>query len=334
VKFLPLFFILIAAVGCSSNSVENYPKFSDQVKKNMEQSPKGELSNFENEIPDMSKVPNFLIPGYSFQLSHPSDYKLSGSFRSDFNGNLRLPYEVEVNISNKTFAEVKEMVVKSYNRFFQKGAEGLSFSVSKKEVWVEVRGLVKKPGRYLIKPTDSLDLVVDAAGGVQGDISTDYFNANLKQQDFEYKVLLNKYFESSSGGDKIRWLGGDTIFVSKLDTLIGKSQEIPFISVIGGVNKPGKVLYQKDASLFYFIEKSGGTIQGLGYDDCYVFRNTPEGVKKIQFSINKPETIPAIFPNDTIMMNSQVRTYTDIILERISNITSIISTIALLIIAL
>lgn len=321
-------------VGCSSNTVDNYPRYTDQIVKSMAQSSQTDTGNYENEIPDMSSVPNYVAPGYSFQISHPSDSKLSGVYRSDFNGNLKLPYDVEINVSNKTFQEVKDTVFRSYNRFFQKGAEGLSFSVSKKEVWIEVRGLVKKPGRYLIKPTDSLDLVVDAAGGVQGDISVDYFNANLKQQNYEYKVLLNKYFESSNSGDKIRWLGGDSIFISKLDTLQGKSQEIPFVSVIGGVNKPGKVLYQKDASLFYFIEKSGGTIQGLGYDDCYIFRNTKEGVKKINFSFNRPETIPAIMPNDTIFMNTQVRTMTDIILERISHITSIISTAALLIIAL
>lgn len=335
-NFLPMIFLVatIMLTGCSSNSVENYPKYTDQIVKNMAQSTQTEASSYENEIPDMSSVPNYVAPGYSFQISHPNDSRLSGVFRSDFSGNLKLPYDVEININNKTLQEVKEQVFKSYNRFFQKGADGLSFTVAKKEIWVEVRGLVKKPGRYLIKPTDSLDLVVDAAGGVQGDISVDYFNANMKQQNYEYKVLLNKYFESSNTGDKIRWLGGDTVFISKLDTIQGKSQEIPFVSVIGGVNKPGKVLYQKDASLFYFIEKSGGTIQGLGYDDCFVFRNTKEGVKKIQFSINRPETIPAIMPNDTIMMNTQVRTMTDTILERISHITSIISTIALVIIAM
>lgn len=334
---LTLFYLFLSFLitGCSSHSLGDYPKYTDQIKTEMS-APKSEEteSNLDKEIPDLSKIPDFVAAGFSFQLSHPSDGRLSGVFRSDFNGNLQLPYDVQVNISNKTFTEVKDQVLRSYRKFFQKGVEGVNFSIAKKEYWIEVRGLVKKPGRYLVKQSNTLDLVVDMAGGVQGDISIDYFTASFKQQNYEYKVLLNKYFESSSSADKIRWLGGDNLFISKLDSLAGKTQEIPFVTVIGGVGKPGKVLYQKNASLFYFIEKSGGTINGLGYQECFIFRNTKEGVKKIEFSFDQPETIPAIFPNDTIYMNTQVRKLSDIWLERLSHIAGILSTAALVIIAL
>ena len=334
---LPLLsFALMAIVsGCASHSTTDYPLYTDQIAKSMENlAPANSISSIENEIPDLSKLPMTMAPGFSFSMSHPSDSKLSGNFKADFNGILQLPYDVSVDVTNKTFAEVKETVLKSYRKFFQKGVESVNFTLSKKEYWVEVRGLVKKPGRYLVRPSDSLDLVVDAAGGVQGDIGVDYFSASIKQQKYEYQVLLNKYFEASDSADKIRWLGGDTVFISKIDSMGGLNKEIPFVSVIGGVVKPGKVLFQKNASLFYFIEKSGGTIQGLGYDECYVFRNTKDGVKKIQFAFNKPETIPVIFPNDTIYMNSQVKTLGDIWLERFGQIAGIISTAALLIIAL
>lgn len=329
------FAYLAILTGCSSHQVSDYPLYTDQIAKSMEnQAPTNSISSIENEIPDLSKIPNYMAPGYSFSMSHPSDSKLSGTFKADFNGMLLLPYDVSVDVTNKTFAEVKETVLKSYRKFFQKGVESVNFTLAKKEYWVEVRGLVKKPGRYLVRPSDSLDLVVDAAGGVQGDIGVDYFSASIKQQKYEYQVLLNKYFEASDSADKIRWLGGDTVFISKIDSMGGMNKEIPFVSVIGGVVKPGKVLFQKNASLFYFIEKSGGTIQGLGYDECYVFRNTKDGVKKIQFAFNKPETIPVIFPNDTIYMNSQVKTLGDVWLERFGQIAGIISTAALLIIAL
>ena len=98
--------------------------------------------------------------------------------------------------------------------------------------------------------------------------------------------------------------------------------------------KPGKVLHQKDASLYYYIEKSGGLIQGLGYDECYVFRNTKDGVKRINFSFDRPESIPVIFPNDTIYMNSKIQTEGDTWLQRLAQISGVISTAALLIIAL
>jgi protein involved in polysaccharide export with SLBB domain len=327
--------IMLMLCGCATHEIVNYPLYTDQVAKTMEkQTDKNTAVNFENEIPDMSKIPNYMAPGFSFKMSHPSDNKLSGTFRADFNGTLQLPYDVMVNVNNKTFSELKDEVLTAYQKFFTKGVESVNFILAKREYWVEVRGLVKKPGRFLIRSTDSLDLVVNAAGGVQGDIGVDYYTATLKQKDFEYQVLLNKYFESSDIATKIRWLGGDSIFISKLDSMGGMNQEIPFVTVIGGVIKPGKVLYQKNAGLFYFIEKSGGTIPGLGYNECYIFRNTREGVKRIQFSFNHPETIPMIFPNDTIFMNSQIKTPGDIFLEHMSQVAGIISTAALLIIAL
>ncbi len=327
--------LIIFLTACSGHNVDNYPRYSEQIARIMSEK-KNEIQSagLDNQVPDLSKMPVYMAPGHSFSLSHPSDNKLSGTFRADFNGRLELPYDVVVDVNNKTFNDLKDTVMKSYLKFFQKGVESVNFALAKKEYWVEVRGLVKKPGRYLIRGTDALDLVVDSAGGVQGDISVDYFTANLKQGKYDYQVLLNKYFESSEGVDKIRWLGGDNVFISKLDSLAGMNKEIPFVTVIGGVAKPGKVLFQKDASLFYFIDKSGGTLQGMGYDECYVFRNTPEGVKKIQFAFNHPETIPVIFPDDTIYMNSQVKTPGDVLLERLSHVAGLISTVALLIIAL
>lgn len=333
-----LFFLLSTAIflsGCSSNSVTDYPRYSEHVARVMENQEATHAGmGLNSEVPDLSKVPQYMAPGHLFTMSHSSDSKLSGKFRADFNGILQLPYNVNVDVTNKTFAEVKETVLNAYRKFFQKGVESVNFALTSKDFWVEVRGLVKKPGRYLVRPSDTLDLVVDAAGGVQGDISVDYFTASLKQANYEYQVLLNRYFESTESVDKIRWLGGDSVFVAKLDSLAGASREIPFVTMLGGVVKPGKVLHQKDASLYYYIEKSGGLVQGLGYNECYVFRNTKDGVKRINFSFDKPETIPVIFPNDTIYMNSKIETEGDTWLNRFGQIAGIISTAALLIIAL
>jgi protein involved in polysaccharide export with SLBB domain len=337
VKYL-LFLLSATSIflsGCSSNSVKDYPRYSQQVAKMMEHQEAANPANqIIGEVPDLSKVPVYMAPGHVFTMSHSSDSKLSGKFRADFNGILQLPYNVNVDVTNKTFSEVKETVLNSYRKFFQKGVESVSFNLTSRDFWVEVRGLVKKPGRYLVRPSDSLDLVVDAAGGVQGDISVDYFTASLKQSTYEYQVLLNRYFESNESTDKIRWLGGDSVFISKLDSLAGASREIPFVTMLGGVIKPGKVLHQKDASLYYYIEKSGGMVQGLAYNECYIFRNTKDGVKRINFSFDEPQTIPVVFPNDTIYMNSKVETEGDTWLERFSQVAGIISTAALLIIAL
>lgn len=324
----------IFLVACSNNTINDYPRYTQQVLKMENQKTKHPVKSISNDVPVFNNVQNYMAPGHLFTMSHSSDALLSGRFRADFNGMLHLPYKVNVNVTNKTFDEVKEIVLNEYRSFFQKGVEGVNFNLASRNYWVEVRGLVKKPGRYLIRPTDTLDLVVDTAGGIQGDISTNYYSATMKQSSYEYKVLLNRYFESNDSVDKIKWLGGDNVFITKLDSLSGNNKDIPFVTIIGGVMKAGKVLYQKDASLFYYIEKSGGLIQGLGYDECYIFRNNKDGANRINFSFNRPETIPVLFPNDTVYMNSKVQADGDTWLQRFGQIAGIISTGALLIIAL
>lgn len=323
-------------LGCATNKhqLTEYPRYSDQIAEEMSGSENARKNLVKSEVPNFSTVPGYMAPGYLFHLSHASDAKLAGRYRADFSGILRLPYDVRVDVKGKTFSELRAEVLEAYKKFFQKGVETVNFSISSRDIWVEIRGLVKKPGRYLIRPTDSLDLVINNAEGVQGDINTDFFTASIKQHTFDYKVLLNNYYASGEKNKKIRWFGGDNIFVTKLDNAAAGGQEVPFVTIIGGVNKPGKILHQKDASLYFYIEKAGGVVQDLGYKEAYVFRNTPEGVKKIQFEFDKPETIPVIYANDTIYMNNQVQSAGDTWLMRLSQIAGIISTIALLIIAL
>lgn len=336
VKNLPflLAFSLFGLFACSSGEINNYPRLTDQIAKEMEKSAgiKGSLKA--DEVPNLSNQQKLMSPGHLFAIYHPSDSKLSGRYRADFNGRLRLPYNVVVEVKNKSFNELRDEVLENYSKFFQRGVSKVSFELSRRDYYVEVRGLVKKPGRYLVSQSDTLDLVINQAGGVEGNVVEDYFSATLKQQQYSYQVLLNSYFENAQSSTPIYWVGGDSVFVAKLDSLSGKSGEMPFVTILGGVNKPGKILYQKDASLYYYIDKASGAIAGLGYKECYVFRNTVEGVKRINFDFDKPETIPVIFPNDTIYMNTQVQTAGDTWLSRITQIASVISMIALLIIAL
>ena len=340
-KVLPSLLLVISCVstlllgGCASNdTLKSYPRLSDQIASDLQQSRKSQLTDDSYQVPDLTKRPHYIAPGNLFYVGHPSDEKLTGRYRVDFEGKLRLPYRVVVNVEGKSFSDVKEEILKAYSKFFQKGVESVKVSLLRRDYWLEVRGMVKKPGRYLVKENDSLDLVIDSAGGLQGDLATDYLSASIEQDKYSYKVLLNSYFEADSERAPMRWIGGDSIFVSKIDLASASADEVPFVTVLGGVPRPGKVLYQPKAGLYYFLDKSGGVIPGLGYDECYVFRNTKEGIKKIQFSFDEPKSIPVIFPGDTVYMNTDVRTDGDTWLDRISRVAAIVSTAALLIIAL
>ena len=326
--------LILLFSGCSHNQENNYLKLNDAIRENYSTDNISKIKNLNTKVPNLSRRYKYMAPGHRFKISHPSDSKLSGVFRVNRKGKLHLPYDVSLSVTGKTFTELKAEILKAYGRFFENRVGKVSVTLYSRQYYVELRGLVKNPGTYLVDYTDSLDMVISRAGGLVGNIVEEYFTANMKQMKSQYQVLLNNYYDSSKKSGRIYWTGYDSIFVSKLDALASKNSAVPFVTVLGGVSKPGKVLFERDASLYHFLNKSGGTIPGLDYEECYVFRATEEGVQKIAFRFNEPETIPVIFPIDIIYFNTQVETVTDKIINRLVQIGSLLSTIAILIIAL
>lgn len=327
-------FILIFLTSCSSIDERDYPRLTDAIAKNYSKNKTDKIQSLNTKVPNLSSRYKFMAPGHRFKISHPSDSKLSGVFRVNRKGKLYLPYGVIIKVKGKTFKKVKQEILKAYSSFFENSVGKVSVTLYSRQYYVEVRGLVKKPGTYLVNYTDSLDMVISQAGGLVGNIAQEYFTADIKQLHKKYQILLNNYYDSSKKSDRIYWSGQDRIFVSKLDALASGTSSAPFVTVLGGVAKPGKVLFETNATLYHFINKSGGVVPGIDYRECYIFRNTKEGLRKIAFHFNEPNTVPVIFPNDIIFFNSQVQSTTDKFFSRMSSVASIISTLALLIIAL
>jgi protein involved in polysaccharide export with SLBB domain len=284
------------------------------------------------DVPKFSRNRRNMSPGFLFSLYHVSDDKLRGRFRANYNGLLKLPYGVRLTVNNKTFKQLRKEVLKAYERFFQKGVRNVTFSIKSRAYWVDIRGLVKKPGRYLITQKESLDKVIDQAGGLNGNIKDELFSVSFKQKNQSYAVSLNQYYQSDIFNQVFTWTGEDTIFIKRQSE--NSRQSTPVVTVMSGVRNPGKNLYEEGASLFYYLNKSGGTQDYLAYKEAYIIRKTAKGLKKIQFNLTQMHTIPAVQPNDIIMLNSEKTTPVDKALTRTAQISSILSTLALLLLAL
>jgi protein involved in polysaccharide export with SLBB domain len=286
-----------------------------------------------DDIPQFEATADLVAPGFLFGLSHPSDEKLTGRFRIGVDGLLLLPYNVRIQTEGLTFPELKDKVLKAYGAFFQKGVQSIVFRLIEKKYFVEVRGFVKKSGHYLVSRKESIDKLIDRAGGVNGDLKRDLFTVSIKQMDESYSISLNQYFDNNMSAGSFTWTGRDSLFVNPLtDDAAGDA--VPTVTILGGVVNPGKTLYQPDANFFYYLHKSGGVIANLSYEEIYIFRNHKSGIQKIKFDVTDIENIPTIKPNDIILMNADKRTKMDKVFERLTQIGAILSTVALLIIAL
>ncbi len=191
---------------------------------------------------------------------------------------------------------------------------------------------MKKSGTYLVKRKESIDKIIDNAGGLAGKIKQDFFMVSIKQQNISYSVSLNQYYENNVLGTSFTWTGGDVVFIN-LSNEDSATLIAPTVEVIGGVKSPGKNLYKEDANIFYYISKRGGVIPNIGYGEAFVIRKGPKGLERINFNLTNMDSIPVIKPGDTIMLAAERLTAMDKAWVRASQIASILTTIAFLIIA-
>lgn len=326
-------FVTLILVSCAGTTDKSeYLTFNEQMAKfNKTQKNKKLISDLEK-IPKFNSLRGKMAPGFLFYLSHPSDEKLKGRFRADFTGILRLPYNVRINVKGKSFKQLKEKVLTSYSKYFQKGVGNVDFRLLYRQYYVEVRGFVKKSGRYLVTRTEGIDKVIDKAGGLRGDLKKNFYKAEMKQQNQAYAISLNQYFQNNSYSNAFTWTGGDNIFITEQDAS-EMGDDIPIVTVLSGVVAPGKILYKPNANLYYYISKSGGAVAALNYTEAFVFRNTSKGLKKIKFDMTEMDAIPNIEPNDIIMLQADKRTSQDRAFERTSQVSNILLT-ALLLLAL
>ena len=328
-------FGLALVSGCSSTNHGNnppYERLNDVDSKNAAVHTPSNIREIKD-IPQFEGTEDFIAPGFLFSLSHPTDGKLQGTFRVQADGILKLPYGVKIQVRELTFEEVRKKVNEGYNAFFQKGAQNVSFNLVSRDYWVEVRGFVKKSGSYLVKRKESIDKIIDMAGGLAGNIKQDFFMVSVKQQNTAYSVSLNQYYENNVLGTSFTWTGGDVIFIN-LANEDAATSVAPTVEVIGGVITPGKSLYKEDANIFYYISKRGGVIANVGYGEAFVIRKSSNGgLERINFNLTVMDTIPVIKPGDTIMLNAVRDTLADKIWTRTTQVASILISIAFIIIA-
>ena len=329
---LMLFSLFLAVVSCAGAKREtetNFETYNEKTAKQTKSAAASKLITDFESLPDFERLEDKMAPGHLFYLFHPSDEKLKGRFRADFAGLLRLPYNVRVNVKGLTFSELRQKVLQAYAKFFQRGVEGVDFKLLRKDYLVEVRGFVKDSGRYYVSRNEGIDKVIDKAGGLKGDLQEDFYKAAISQQSETYSVSLNQYYQNSQASNSFVWTGGDKIFITELDES-EMSNALPLITVLGGVRNPGKILYKPNAHIFYYLGKSGGVIDNLDYDESYVIRNTKEGAKKIQFILTDMDTLPALAPNDIVMLQAQKPSEADKMMERLVQFATIITSIGIL----
>lgn len=323
--------VLLSSLSCATNGAEklSYKTQNEAAQALADKGGARQLITDPGHIPRFKSLKKKMAPGHLFYLSHPSDEKLKGRYRADFKGVLRLPYRVRIKVNGLTFSELRDKVMAAYAKFFQRGVGNVDFKLLRRDYLVEVRGFVKDSGRYYVSRNEGLDKVVDKAGGLRGDLSENFYKAVISQQGNNYAVSLNQFYQNSAAANSFVWTGGDKVFVTDLQES-EMSAALPIVTVLSGVREPKKTLYRKGADVFYYIGKSGGAIDNLDYEESYIFRRNNGKLEKIQFLLTDTGSIPALRPNDILLLQSQKPSAADKVMERLVQVATIITSIGLL----
>src|SRR5690554_4174760 len=209
-------FALLACASNKTDPVSGYETYNEAIEQHLRQTSQQLIANDEN-IPKFQELKDHMAPGHLFSIYHPSDEKLKGRFRVDFQGALRLPYDVRINVKGLTFRELREEVLNRYAKFFQRGVENVDFKLLRRDYLVEVRGFVKNSGRYYVSRNEGIDKVIDKAGGLKGSMAETFYKAALDQQGTSYAISLNQFYQDSERANAFTWTGGDRVYISELD---------------------------------------------------------------------------------------------------------------------
>lgn len=253
-----------------------------------------------------------LAPGYLLTLHSLTDSKMNGDFRVGFEGDLQLPYDQTLNVTGLTLSQVKRKLADLYRPYFKTPTD-IEVRIKERRYWVDVRGLVEKPGRYLVDAESSLDYVIGMAGGPSKAEPPLYVRIQKGTKVFVFD--LTQYYSHGEDHPQILgWLGGEVLFFQKeMAGSVGErtgSYRLP-IYMLGEVRKPGGYTLTPGSDFVDSLVQAGGFTDRADLDDIEIIRKS-DGVKRVyDFSWQDFQHAPAPIQGDVVFIHANNETRTE-----------------------
>ncbi|HUP58602.1 MAG TPA: SLBB domain-containing protein [Bdellovibrionota bacterium] len=276
--------------------------------------------------------PNEVAPGHEISLSSMEDRALNGKYRIEFDGQLKLPYNVTITTGRMDLGELRDRIVSAYRSYFRTPPT-IAVSISDRKFWVETRGLVEKPGQHLVKPGTSLDEIIATSGGLQKTGNARY--VRIEQGSASSSVKLSDYYAGAAKNLVPAWVGGDVIsFLSDLGDTDIAGPDSAYLQILGEVKNPGEYRFRKDADFYFYLAKAGGPTERANLQRIELIRGGMYRRSTTDFDLDEPRALPPLAAGDLIIVHPDKTTRTEKAISTISGITAILNSILLGIILL
>lgn len=269
-------------------------------------------------------------PGNQIQISSPVDAKLTGQFRVAMTGELKLPYNVTVNAAGLSVQALSDKINAEFRKFYKADPQ-VSVKIAERKFFIEVRGLVQKPGVILVSEFEKVENIIKKSGELS--LTKDARVVQIVRGQNNYYIDLEEYFQGRDMNLSPKWFGGEKVFFIQAATALGDDSSAS-IQVLGDLRNPGAMAFKDGANLYHYITKAGGTTQTSDFDRVQVVRQTAKGPVVAEGSAQEIAQHIKLEAGDTVFMGSSAPNRTDRNVTLGAMIASVLSAIGILIIAL
>ncbi len=276
---------------------------------------------------------NILAAGFLLRLRHAEDRDLNGTFRIGFNGIVDLPYNVSLKASGLTLEEFQAAVAKAYLPFFKSGFR-VGVELVERAYWIEVRGLVVKPGRLRIKKETSVDEVIALAGGFPTTAENQPRFLKVAREGKARLLNLEEYFSMGTLRTGIKWQGSEVLFFQKEssgDTISSLGSKV---QLLGEVRRPGEFGFRQGKDIYFYLAEAGGPTRDSDFQKVEIYRGDAGKRTLVEFELDDPKNAPSVQPGDIIVVHADKLSPFQKFLNSAASFATVVSAIALLIIAL
>jgi protein involved in polysaccharide export with SLBB domain len=146
--------------------------------------------------------------------------------------------------------------------------------------YVELKGAVRKPGRFVRMDSMRLSDLILQAGGL------------LPEASFE-KIFVFKKNPDGTEGQLLKIDGGKALFQNDANNILLEDRDLILvytkeqaeykenaaITIEGAIQSPGKYTRAKDMTLKDAVEVAGGYLPTASIETIYIFRKNPDGTE-------------------------------------------------------
>jgi protein involved in polysaccharide export with SLBB domain len=253
------------------------------------------------------------------RVSLPGESSLDNHYQVDKAGFITLPEVGQISIIGLDEPAMANKVRQTLELAYR-DLTSLKVYIHKRQLLVRVSGYVKQPGEFTLDDDASVQMALQAAGGLRSGAQLDQMQLRRDgtQQVFNYK----RYLDSGDNSALPRLMSLDTLFVpaspkignvevdfdpANLADAGDAASERNAIKVFGEVNAAGSFSHKRDMSIVDLLMRAGGVTHLAGVEQIRVISDGRPELFNLKRYLDTGNTalLPDIAPGTTIFVPRQ-----------------------------